>query len=500
MKEIIRKNLHITGSGKFCFLALICLVFSLSNRMNAALTYEQYCLSVLTDHYYLIYFMIPLFLFLCLAFVEDDTEIVIIRFGGYTRYFFAKFVSILVITFLFMAIQLSVILLSGIGLPLGNSWTLEVNTLQAELFHVLAAYFTTPILAFYATAFHMFLGLCVIGLLSMWIVHFLSKTVATKLLMAIYLLTACSIKIPFLQQLPLTGFNHWVILHHNLTSKSRYILTVVTTIILISLISWTVKKYWRVRPSFHNQRMKGITPYYCRKLLSRKNLLIMIAVSVLMFLWKHMRSIDVQLTSDYVIGMFAGHGIGDTYILGLLEMLVDIGLPLYLLANFIEDVAGNHSLFITIRLHRRYTLLSGILKSSLILIGIYGLILTLLPFIGLYTLGLPWSGETIALLLNCIGLKLLDIWMQFLLMMVIYCLTRQITIGFITLIGLNLLCVIPSRIISYLPFGLSSISRLHLPQTQNGITIYLAYLILGLTNMIFFLWLHFVGQKKLLTN
>ena len=53
MRALIRKNVHIWGFGKAFVLFLGCLVFSLSERVNTPLSFEQYLLSAVSDHYYL---------------------------------------------------------------------------------------------------------------------------------------------------------------------------------------------------------------------------------------------------------------------------------------------------------------------------------------------------------------------------------------------------------------------------------------------------------------
>ena len=87
MRALIRKNVHIWGFGKAFVLFLGCLVFSLSERVNSPLSFEQYLLSAVSDHYYLTYFMLPLVLLSVFPFIEDDSPLTISRFGSYHAYF-----------------------------------------------------------------------------------------------------------------------------------------------------------------------------------------------------------------------------------------------------------------------------------------------------------------------------------------------------------------------------------------------------------------------------
>ncbi len=500
MGAIIRRNLHIVGKGKLLALFLVCLVFGISGRVAAALTYEQHILSVMTDHYYLIYFMIPMFLFVCFFVIEDDTEIVVMRYHSYFRYFLSKWASIAVLSALFMGIQLLSVLLSGIGLPLENNWILASGATQTELFWVLSGYFSSPISCFIITMLYMLLGLCVSGMFCMWIAHFLSRSLAPKVIMAFYIITAVSIKIPFLQELPITGFNHWIILHHNLTGGHRFLITAITTLGLVIFMLWTVKKYWHWQLTVHSKKIKGLTQYYCREAMTKKNLIIVIIATSIIAIWKYLQNPNTLVADEWIVQLFAGHGTGTLYILSFLEMLITNGLPIYLLAVFIERVTSSHSIFVTIRLKTRYELLNGILKTAIIFTGVYGLLFVVIPLLGIVVLNLQTTEQTIPLLLLCVGLKVLDIITQFLLMTALYCLTKQITIGFLALVGLNLLCTLPGRISAYLPLGLSSMARIYLPQTENGISVFWAYGILILTGCTIFAWLRIRGHKKLLNN
>lgn len=500
MGAIIRRNLHIVGKGKLLALFLVCLVFGISGRVAAALTYEQHILSVLTDHYYLIYFMIPMYLLVCFSVIEDDTEIVVMRYRSYFRYFLSKWVSVAVLSVLFMGIQLLAILLSGIGLPLENNWILAGGATQTEMFWLLSGYFSSPISCFIITMLYMLLGLCVSGMFCMWIAHFLSRSLAPKVIMAFYIITAVSIKIPFLQELPITGFNHWIILHHNLTGGHRFLITAITTLGLVIFMLWTVKKYWHWQLTAYSKKIKGLTQYYCREVMTKKNLLIVIIGTSIIAIWKYIQNPNTLVADEWIVQLFAGHGTGMFHILSFIEMLIINGLPIYLLAVFIERVTSSHSIFVTIRLKTRYELLKGIMKTSLIFIAFYGLLFTLILIIGIYVLNLQTTAQTIPLLLLCVGLKVLDIITQFLLMTALYCLTKQITIGFLALVGLNLLCILPGGMSAYLPLGLSSVARIYLPQTQNGISVFWAYGILIIASCIIFVWLRIHGHKKLLNN
>lgn len=496
--NLLRKNLNggvkVTLAGLF----VACLLYGLSVRMGVEQSFILHLLAVMSDHYYLLYFMLPLFLLLCFFVIEDDSEMVILRHKTYFHYFVRKWLSLAVISFIFIAVQLLAIVISGIGLPMNGGWMIVNGGTTEELFTVLSSFFASPTLSFTSITAYMCIGLCLTAMILMWISHFLSKSWAIKTMLFLYLLSVMSIKIGFLQGLPITVFNHIVILHHNLSSSHRLIITVVTSIVLVCAILWTVKKHWNRQLSFSKRKVRGITPYYCKELIDRKNIIILGAIVVFMVVWKYLQSAGDINGNEWLIRLFAGHGTGSFHILSFTEMLLFNGAPIYLLAVFIEKATTEHSGFITVRLKKRKDILVGILTSALLFVLVYGVFLAVLPIIGLSLMGLPIDIGTLTLLGLSVGLKLLDIAVQSLLIIGIYCLTGQITAGFIGLVAVNLLCIAP---IEYLPFGLSSLSRISLPQIGvEGIASLYAALILLATSALFVGWLFAAGYKRLPKN
>ena len=116
---------HICGKaglGRFFLLFGVSLLFGLSERMDVQNTLPVHLLVVLNDQYYFTFAVLPVFLFLCASVMEDDTLLVLARYGTYGRYFFHKWLALSVIAALFWLGQMGAILLSGLGLPCAGSW------------------------------------------------------------------------------------------------------------------------------------------------------------------------------------------------------------------------------------------------------------------------------------------------------------------------------------------------------------------------------------------
>lgn len=93
----------------------------------------------------------------------------------------------------------------------------------------------------------------------------------------------------------------------------------------------------------------------------------------------------------------------------------------------------------------------------------YGCLLALAAVIPPFLLGFsPDMGLTAAV----VGLKILDVAFQFLIILSALCVTGQATAGFVAVLLLHFLCLLP---ISWLPAGISSLARLNLLQTGGTI-------------------------------
>ena len=493
--NLLKKNLNGGVKGSLAGLFVVCSIFGLSNRIGHQQSFTSHILSVITDHYYLLYFMIPLFLLLCFFIVEDDSEMVVLRYKTYFKYFVSKWSSMIVISLIFMVIQLIAIGISGIGLSMSSGWETESNGVIQEVFEFYSKVFVSPLLSFIASAAYMLVGLSIVTMILMWISHFVSKSNTIKIVIFIYFLSVANIKISFLQSLRITTFNHIIILHHSLSSPTRFVITVVTIILLMSLILWMVKKRWNHKLYLPKRHLKGITPYYIKELINKKNVVILSSIVTVMLLWKYLQRGQGLSAEAWIVSMFSGHGTGSFHAFNFIEMILLNGSPLYLMIIFIEKMTTEHSTFVTIRLNKRREMLAGLLKAILLFIFVYGTLLTVIPVIGLVVIELPIDTSILSLIGLSVGLKMLDILVQALFILGIYCLTGQTTPGFMGLIGVNLLSIAP---IKYLPFGLSSLSRFNLPQFSiEGIPILHVLIILLNISVLLITWLFTVGYKYL---
>lgn len=498
MIALIKKNIRLWGYGKALALFIGCLLFSLGERVNGVSYYQQHILSAVSDHYYLTYFMLPLVLLSCFPFLDDDGEPVILRFQSYHRYFLRKWFGTGFIALLLVAIQTVAILLSGIGLPPGNHWTLAVGATERSLFSVLQQSFTAPAQTFIAFTLHQFVGSWMIFGICMWINHFAGRKWSVRIIIALYLLSAVWIKVSAVQSLPITGFNHLLILHHNLGISHRFEITGITSALLAMLIALTVRFAWRGQLPHIQISRRGIAAYYFRQLMTRRNLLILCAAAMGITLYKGLASSFVQSGTEWIYTLFAGHGTGYFQVFPFLELLITTGAPLYLLAVFTEYTVNGQSIFIIVRTGNRRNVVRGILSVSAMFLALYALLWLAAGLLGGIFLGSSMGLAAYKMLLYAALMKFLDMLLQFLVMMAVYLFTKQITIGFLALVAGNLLCMLPMTVAAYLPFGLSSLARIFLLEPAAGISAVTAFGVEVSLTALLFTGMFLFGGKKIL--
>ena len=390
MIALIRKNLRLWGYGKSLALFAGCILFSISGRLNGGIAYERHILSAVSDHYYLTYFVLPIVLLSCFSFIDDDGEPVILRFQSYHSYFLKKWIGAGLIAVILTAVQTGAILLSGIGLPLGNEWNLAAGTTEAELFSALEQLFVSPLQAFVCFTLFQLIGSWLIFGICMWIGHFTERKWTIRIVIVLYVLSAVWIKLPAIQNIPLTSFNHLLILHHNFGEPARPWITGFTLLLFMLTIMFSVRFAWRGHLPQLRLKCHGIAAYYSYELMTKRNILILLAVVVGITLYKGLGYGAAESDAEWIYSLFAGHGTGYFQVFPFLEMLITSGVPLYLLAAFVEHTVNGQSIFISVRAKSRRHLVKGILSVSTKFLIIYAFFLLMAGLIGasLFSTGL----------------------------------------------------------------------------------------------------------------
>lgn len=496
---LVRSHVRFTMRQKLPVFLVGCLIFSLSCRIHTRLTFEQYLLSVVSDHYYLIYFVIPMALLTYYSWMEDDSEIAIVRFPSYYSYFCRKWLAAGAAACAVLGVQTGVVLLTGAGLAGGNRWALPEGTAVSELFSVLELYFKNPASAFAAYSMFQLAGTWFLAGLCMWLDRVAGSRGAVRILMGLYVLAAVWIKIPGVQGIPVTGLNHLLILHHSL-GLGRLAVTVVTAGLLAIIILLTARYRWRFGPLSLPAFGRGLVPYYMRKLFSIRNLAVLCAVVTLITGYKGLAYPDERTAEEWVLLLFSGHGTGYLHILSFLEMLIVNGAPVYLLAAFMEETVSGQPLFVTIRATGRRNMMTALWTAGFLFLLLYCAFWFIGGLLGMKLLGYELTLNVWKCLTGSVGLKFCDVLFQYLVMFTIYICAKQITAGFLAILGGNFLCILPFGIAAYCPFGLSSTVRLDTMGICPGITFLIAFDIQILLMLLLGAWNLKYGWRRLLNQ
>ena len=302
----------------------------------------------------------------------------------------------------------------------------------------------------------------------MWIGHFAGRKWTVRIIMALYIVSAVWTKLPAIQSLPLTGLNHLLILHHNFGAPARPWITGFTLLLFMLTILFSVRFTWRGHLPQLRLKCHGIAAYYFYALMTKRNILILLAVVVGITLYKGLGYAESD--AEWIYSLFAGHGTGYFQVFPFLEMLITSGVPLYLLAAFVEHTVNGQSIFISVRAKSRRHVVKGILSVSTKFLMIYAFFWLMAGLVGGFLFRRGSIIPSFRLLFYAVLMKYLDILVQYLIMFSVYIATRQVTIGFLVLVAGNLLCIFPGRWMTYLPFGLSSLTRISVVEPGIGIS------------------------------
>lgn len=491
---MIRHTVSRIGTGKFLLLWVFTLFFGLSGRTGKESTLLLHILALLNDQYYFTFAVLPIFLFICASVMEDGPAFEIMRYGRYSKYFFAKWRALALAAAGLWLGQMVAAACSGLGLSLGNGWEGIAHSVAYDVLEIVRAHFPSPGMALFCCAAQLLAGYLLIAVAALWLGHFCTRSQGVKFLMALYVLAILWIKLPAMSGPPLvywTGINHWIFLLHNLTEPWRPFLTAAVAFLVLTGVVWSVSRNWRWTVRLPSHTGKGLFPYYRRLLFSKGNLLLLAGTLLLMTAWFWLQAGAPDSSADWTTRLFAGHGVGTFYPMGLLGLLVLDLIPLWPLGALGTQTANERSAFPAIRLKRRRELVGALLRVSVCWILFYGFLLVCAACLPALFMDLSPDWKLIG---AAVGIKLLDVWLQFSLLLTALCLTGQAVIGFVAVVALHILCVLP---IPWLPVGLSSLARLNLGLAGGTIMPLSAAVLLAALSTALWFWIYTKGAKLL---
>lgn len=500
MRALMSWEVRQFFSGRFLFLLFGCFLFGFAERRNTSLSCEQFILNMISEHYYLTYFMIPVFLLFVFKSLEDDIDYVLIRSRYYWQYFLAKTSGFFINIIGFVGFQFVAMMLVGIGLQKDNSFSLTRNHFSGseELFIEYAKYFNTPLFASIVATIYMIVGLTVLSIVFLLLHHFLEKKTVLITMVTLYFFMTLGIKVPGLNRIPFFFMDNYIILHHNFTENGKIVISLISMLLLLIVTAILIKYFWRRRLNWTMKLpRKGITIYYGRYLFTKKNIGILLIILFFISLWKMMNMPfeENPIAVDFFLSMFYGHGVNEFYMISFLEMLILNGGPLYLFAIFVEAINSDQNVGLTIRLKHKRNFIRAILQNAVIFITFYVVLMIGTGIVLCIVNNLPMSGLSV-LLAKLSLLKFLDILFQFFVFLILFFWKKNVTMAFLIVSATNVMSLLPMKWVIYFPTGLSSLARSSLILGQEGVTFQMGVLILGSCVLLQWAYIKFHGYKK----
>ncbi|WP_339162640.1 hypothetical protein [Siminovitchia sp. FSL W7-1587] len=487
MKAIINLYLKQFFTGKLLFLLAGCLLFSIGERQNTSVSYELYVLHMLTEHYYLTYLMVPMYLLFFYQSLESLPAFVLIRTRYFWKSFFARAAAIFMTAFGFVGLQVIIFLLVGMGLKRSNQFPADF-LVELEVARLLGHYFPNPVMAIVVVALFMVVGLATVSIAMLAFHHFFGEKATLAMMIGLYICMTFGIKIPGAAQIPFIFIDSYIIFHHNFSYQGKLIVTIVSMVMIYATVYVVVKHYWQYDPEWNwKWRRSGMGRFYRRQLFTAKNIWACVGIILTISLWKA-TTLEEATYRDYVTALFYGHGSSEFHLFSFLEMIIMNSTPLYVLAVFLEEEKRDRNLAITIRLKKKVSWLYAVSGAGMAFIAIY--VLGFIMIGGIVGIVFEFRGQAIVLALNTAILKFLDLFAQFLWMILLYTLRRNITWAFLGVMIVNLLSIW----FVYVPAGMSSIAR---SEEMGGLSFVMRMSILLISQLIIWIYVRTVSYKKI---
>jgi hypothetical protein len=463
-------------SKKLMFVLLIYVLYTFYLKKIAIshhLTYFEFTINALTDHYYILYCMIISYIFLLININNSNEECVWIRSGTFFNYFLSKAAAVVVNSIVFVFLHILITLLMGFGLVFENKYTfLESNNLF--ILDKLERIFSTPLEAIFPIIGYMIGGLTLLGTILLFIRHFLKPGYVIGVIVVLYLMMLIGLRSDFDAELPYLFLNNYVILHHALAAaEERFYVFIFLGLLYIVFMLWFTKKYWS--NSFAFQLVDPLSKWNLSILFKSSNLFTIMLLLCFIVFSLALTYKDITF-KDLLTLVYFGHGTGYFKMLDFLRLIIYNGIPIYILSIFLEKESQDKSFMIVIRLKKMKNWLLSILKSASLFIFSYICIsLTIIIMVSAF-MGLPFNGyeymkpfinengngnlDTGYLLLIIISTKFLELLFSFLVIVILFSLTKTSITGFIVIVSAYLIGLLEIAYIKYSPIGLSSLVRI----------------------------------------
>lgn len=247
--NIINKNIEVFLSKQIAILISVFSMFSFKFLLEAKakhFTYWDFISNTMTNHYYIIYFLMIFYIFSVFKIMDDTNSLILIRTNKYVRYLFAQIVSLFNISAILVFIHIFIVGIMGITLNKKNIFSVEACNYN----DVIAAYYTyfkTPVLAIGLYMLYMILGLTFVGILILGTNRFLEKRLTIIVIVTMYILAIFGFNTGINKTIPFLFLDEYVILHHALDALgSKFYIMILSELAAASLILYVIGKFGKI--------------------------------------------------------------------------------------------------------------------------------------------------------------------------------------------------------------------------------------------------------------
>lgn len=432
---------------------------SFANQLD--LNYFEYLLEVFTHQKMILYLMFIFYVFAITKTVTVVTSQELIRFGSFSRYALNFLVSVIAIASAYILMFLVLYGIAGIGLSFENVFGNSVATLPE-----LSAFGCTPVVLLILSLFHI-----ILFLVSVTMIH---KVIFTLFNYKTYIVSVIGTFVVLIFAMTDTAF-HWIFeLEAYMSSLNAFYylqeqfywyyiieILVILTCILLLKYKWNRQNVVKVKQKF------PLKSWVLKNYVNRKNLLALTVLIVMNCLYVKTISYSVESFGEssletYAFYMFGGYPFYGLEVMDLVSFLMIICIPLFFICKYLETLNSSKIIPYIVRFRDKRKVVGNFISSSILYIGLcYVIYLTiLLASVVVFNFDVT-NFETLSggMLVGSTALKFLEIVFMFYLVTILFTLTKNSTLSFITIVIGYALTAMSFGIVTLNPFGLSSINR-----------------------------------------
>lgn len=247
--QILNRNINVFLSKQIWILISVFSVFSFRYLLDAKvknLTLWDFMTNVITDQYYILYFLMIFYIFSVFKIIKDTNSLILIRTKKYIQYLFTQVISLFSISSILILIHILILGIMGSILNKNSIFSPEACNAN-EVIATFYTYFKTPILAISLHIIYMILGLTFVGILMLAISGFLKKKSTVAVIIALYILTLLGFNTDINKAIPFIFLDEYVILHHALDAfNSKFYIMILSEFIFASLILYVIGKFGKI--------------------------------------------------------------------------------------------------------------------------------------------------------------------------------------------------------------------------------------------------------------